>query len=158
VILLFVLVCAGGVAEGADRSGFMIGVSIGVGMAGGSDTLGLSGGQLDVQAGAALGRRWVAFVSVGGVSDALGYGAAVHLGVAARRWLTGRWWTEAGVGFGSAGAQTLAPEREGLATWLATGLEIRQRRNFALDLQARYGRLGAPRYEIVSAGLGFTWY
>jgi len=141
----------------AERRGFLAGFETGLGSTSGAGATHLDGFELELHAGGALGRRWAAFGFVDVLGDALGYGNVVVAGAAGRRWLTKRWWAELGVGVGSAGPEH-ASERDGLAVRLGTAVEVWRRDRFAMDLHARYGRLGSPRYEIVSLGAGFTWY
>jgi hypothetical protein len=170
--LAFALVplTAGAALAEPQRSGFLIGFSLGTGemqQADCEDCDPLDGVALDIHLGGMITPRLALMFDGSAVSHQLGDGALTQAvdTVALQYWVTPRLWIKGGVGVAQMSVsdedgETVEESETGRGALAAIGYELVQSRTFALDLQAR---VAAGEYSDVtitngSVLLGFNWY
>lgn len=145
----------------AERSGFVIGFSLGGGAAscGSCDTR--AAGAVGLHVGGMLTRRLALLFDSGLVAFTDGPHEYQHTvgGLAAQYFLGRRYWLKGGVGVAQFSVNNyLGPRR--LGAFVGAGAELVQRGRFALDVSGRLavGRHPGGAIRNTTVQLGFTWY
>lgn len=163
VVLLLLLP---GVAAGAaERSGFLIGFTLG---AGGLDCVGCESSgaaAFSFHLGASVSPRvslaFEAFIA--GHDEAFESRYSYQMSAIVQYWLSSRVWVGGGPGLGQNETQFGNISEWGDETFalnVQAGVEVWQRGRFALDLRGRYGRnfTDPDATDHIVALAGFTWY
>ena len=158
-------------ADGIQREGFIIGLSVGPGamqLSDGSGSAGFEGTAFDLHLGGMLNPRTALMFDSFGVSSKVGHLDLTHVvsTIAVQYWPTSRSWVKGGIGMGTLGLAepVMGGARDGVnggALLAALGYELNHGRAFTIDAQLR---LTVARYDAgntvtgQSFSIGVNWY
>lgn len=152
-------------AGASERQGFIIGFGVGGGAMTCDGCSSLNGPAAEVHLGTMLNGKTAIVLDGSGVAKTESGSTLYSIvsTVALQYWVAPQVWLKGGVGLGELQLETRGAtfhSDSGLGFTGAIGLEVLQRKTFALDLQFRYSTadIGGDRINNFSGVLGFNWY
>jgi hypothetical protein len=162
-------------AQGVERSGFLIGFSLGGGSVmpdcDGCETK--SGPALDIHVGGMLNEKLALMFDGTGITWSIddpsgdATGNSTVSAVAVQYWPAPKFWVKGGAGFGSVGCSDkdiCGDTESGLGLMVGAGVELIQKGKFTLDLQGRLATYSvddegeSARINQFAITLGCNWY